>query len=110
MHTQGAAAAIGEDLEISAGLCRLHYAEGVFLAGNRYVVGVVAGDLEEYTAVGSAFVGLTGRVQKTRAEAEACRDVLGVADCMTNFLQLRFMGFVHLNVAQHGKVIAVSDA
>src|SRR5260370_14706448 len=110
MPKQGAAPAIGEDLEISAGLCGLHYAEGGFLAGNRYVVGVVEGDLEEYTGVGSAFVGLTGRVQKTRAEAEARRDVLGVADCMADFLQLRFMGFVHLNVAKHGEVVAVSDA
>src|SRR5260370_42044371 len=102
MPKQGAAPAIGEDLEISAGLCGLHYAEGVFLAGNRYVVGVVAGDLEEYTGVGSAFVGLTGRVQKTRAEAEAGRGGLGPPARMANFLQLRFMGFVHLHVSKHG--------
>src|SRR5260370_16422028 len=95
MPKQGAAPAIGEDLEISAGLCGLHYAEGVFLAGNRYVVGVVAGDLEEYTGVGSAFVGLTGRVQKTRAEAEAARDRPGVAGRMPHFLPPPFLASSH---------------
>ena len=71
MDAKRAAAALGEDLEIAAGLRRFDDAEGVFLARNRQVACVVAGDLQEHAGVRAALVGLPGRVQEARAEAEA---------------------------------------
>jgi hypothetical protein len=38
MHAQGAAFAVGQNLEVSASLCRFHYAESVFLSGDGQVV------------------------------------------------------------------------
>ncbi len=110
MHTQGAAAAIGEDLEISAGLRTFYHSERVFLTGDRYVSRVVTRDLQKYAAVGAAFVGLSGRVQKTRAEAEASSNAFGITNGVANSLQLRFVGLVHLNVAKQGKVVACTNA
>src|SRR6266851_2122435 len=60
MHTQGAPASVGEDLEISAGLCGFHHSEGVFLSRDWYIVGIVTRDLQKYAAIGAAFVGLSG--------------------------------------------------
>ena len=74
MDAQRAAVALDEHLEIAARLRRLDDAERVALAGHRQVRGVVAGDLQEDAGVGAALVGLAGRVQEARAEAEAGRD------------------------------------
>src|SRR5437016_8180910 len=70
MDTQRATAAFCEDGKVAAGLGRLDHAKGVLLPGNRQVLGVVAGDLQEHAAIGSAFVGLSRRVKKPRAKAE----------------------------------------
>ena len=79
METQHPAPALGQHFEIAPGFRRLDDAEGVFLAGNREIVGVVAGDLQEDAAVGPALVGLPGGMQKARAEPKAGRDALAVA-------------------------------
>src|SRR5438445_4620043 len=109
MHTQSTAAAVGEDLEISAGLRSLHHSERVPLAGNGHIDGVVARDLQKYAAVGAAFVRLAGRMQKTRAEAEARRDVFGIANGVAKLLQLGFVSVVHLNVPEQTKVVACAN-
>ena len=60
MHAQRAPAAFGQDVEIAAGLGRLDHAEAGLLAGHGEIPGIVGRDLQEYAAVGAAFVGLAG--------------------------------------------------
>src|SRR6266436_8410831 len=48
-------------------------------------------------------------MQEAGAKAETGGNVLGIANCMTNFLQLCFVGLVHLDVAEDGKVVAGAD-
>jgi len=55
---QGPAATLREDLEISPGLRCFDHAEGVHLSGYRQVHGIVARDLEKYSAIRSTFVSL----------------------------------------------------
>src|SRR6266567_8773806 len=110
MHAQRTATAVGQDLEVSPGLRGFHHSESVFLAGDGYVVRVVTRDLQEHAAVGAAFVGLSSRMQKARAEAEARSNVFSIANGVANFLQLRFVRFIHLNIAEHGEVIARANA
>src|SRR5215470_13113249 len=100
MHAQSTAATLGEHGKVSAGLRGLDHPEGIFLSGNLQVGSVIAGDLQEYAAVRTALIGLSRGVQKTRAEAEAGRDLLAVADCRANALQRRFVFGVHRNVAE----------
>jgi hypothetical protein len=53
VDAQGAAATLREDLEISPGLRCFDHAEGVHLSGYRQVHGIVARDLEKYSAIRS---------------------------------------------------------
>src|ERR1051326_3153608 len=71
VNPQSAATLVGEYLEVAAGLRGFHHAEGILLAGHIEIDGVVTGDLEEDTAVRSAFVSLSGGVEEARSEAEA---------------------------------------
>src|SRR6266403_916405 len=73
VHAQRPALAVGQNLEIAPSLCCLYYSESVLLPGNRQVLGVVAGDLQEHAAIRAAFISLSSRVQKTRSKAEARR-------------------------------------
>ena len=100
VHAERAAAAVGKDLKIAACLRRFHHSERVFLAGNLEIVRVVARDLQEYAAVGAAFICLSSGMQKARTEAEARRNLFSIADGQPNFLQTRFVGGIHLNVRQ----------
>src|SRR5258708_23598669 len=70
MHTQRAAAALGKNSEIAAGLCRLHDTEGVPLRWYRQILGVITSDLEKNAAIRAAFLSLSGRVHTSRAETE----------------------------------------
>ena len=72
MDAEGAAAAVEQDLEIATGLSGFDDAESVFLAGNGEVEGVVACDLQDHSVVTAALVSLSGRMQESRAKAEAC--------------------------------------
>src|ERR1700733_9618664 len=79
MDAQHPPAALGEDAEIAACLCRLDHPEGIFLPRHRQILRVRTGDLQDHTAVRPALVDLTGRMQEARAEAETGRDFLLVA-------------------------------
>jgi hypothetical protein len=59
VDAQDAAATLREDLKISPGLRRFDHAEGVRLSGYRQVHGIVARDLEKYSAIRSTFVSLS---------------------------------------------------
>src|SRR5213595_1778771 len=91
MHPQGAPVSFGEHLEVATGLRRLDDAKGIFLAGHGQIHGVVAGNLQEDSAVGTAFVGLARGMQKARSKAEARGHLFAIADGMTYGLQLLFM-------------------
>src|ERR1700675_409203 len=69
MDAQGAAAALGQDVEIATRLRRLHDTESVFLARHRQILAIIAGDLQEDAGIRAALVGLPGRVQEPRPEA-----------------------------------------
>src|SRR5262249_25243183 len=96
MHSQHATLAFCQDREVASCLRRLDHAEGVLLTGHRQIHRVIAGDLQEDSSVGSAFVSLSGRVQEARAKAKARRYSLPVADRMANPLKTGFMLLVHL--------------
>ncbi len=104
-----APAALGEHLEIAARLRRLDNAEGVFLARHRQILGVVAGDLQEHTAVRAALIGLPGRMQKARAKAEAGRAFKPVADRQAQPLHRLDMAGVALDIGEERHIIAGAD-
>ena len=110
MNPQGTPAALGQDLEIAARLRRLDHAEGVFLAGHRQILGVLAGDLQEDAAVRAALVGLPGRMQKARAEAEAGRRFGAVADHPAPALQRRDMAGAAFDIGEQTRIVAGADA
>ena len=106
MDAQHAPVALGQHLEIAARLRRLDDAEGVFLARHREIVGVVAGDLQEHAAVRPALVGLPGRMQEARPEAEAGGDALAVADQDADVLQRVAMLLVALDIGEQRAIVA----
>ena len=75
MHPQHAPVAFGQHLEIAARLRRLDDTEAVFLPRHVEIDGVITCDLEEYAAVGTAFIGLPGGMQEPRTEAETRGDL-----------------------------------
>src|SRR5215469_13734342 len=79
MHPQCSTTPFSEHLEVSACLSGFHDTERIFLAGNREVVRVVAGDLQKDSAVRAALISLPRRIQKPRTEPKASRDMLVVA-------------------------------
>src|ERR1700692_629942 len=79
VHTQSAALAVGKNLKISPRLCRLHHPESVLLSGNLQVLRIVAGNVQENAAVGSAFVGLSRRMQKAWTKTETRCHALAIA-------------------------------
>src|SRR5215470_17282922 len=105
MNAQGAAPTFSEHRKISAGLRGLDHTERIFLSGDSKVGSVVTRDLQEDAAVGSAFVGLSCRVQEARAKAEACGDFLLITHRRADPLQRRFVFGVHGDVAKYGEVV-----
>src|ERR1019366_9149467 len=96
----------GENWEAAGSLCRLHHSESVLLPGNRQVLRIVAGDLQEYAAVGAAFVSLSGGVQKARPEAEAGRHAFAIAHGHAQVLQQRFVLGIHLDIRKQREIVA----
>src|SRR6188508_845896 len=78
MDAEHAAASLREHGDVAPGLRRLDDAERVLLPRHREIAGVVGRDLQEDALVGAALVGLPGRVQEARAEADAGRDVRAI--------------------------------
>ena len=110
MNTQGAASALGQDLNVTPRLGCLDDTEGVGLSGDGEVHGIVARDLKEDAGVSSPFVGLAGGVQEPRAEADTGGNVLGVANFRANRCKNGFVLGIHLDVAEQGEVVAGSEA
>src|SRR5271169_5294101 len=106
MHAQKTPVALGQNLEIAPCLGRLDGAEAVFLPRHVEIDGVITCDLEEYAAVGTAFIGLSGGVQKARAKAHAGRHLLGVANCHADILQRVAMRLVALDIGEQAAIIA----
>src|SRR5580658_3055495 len=75
MHAQRTPATLGEHAEIASRLRCLDHAKAGLLARHRQILRVVGGDLQEHAAVRTAFIGLTRRMQETRTEFRAGRDM-----------------------------------
>lgn len=110
MQAQCPPIAFGQHIEIAARLCRLDDAEARFVARNGQIVGVLGRDLQEDTAVRSAFIGLPGRVQEAWTEADAGGDMLFIADCHAHLLRRRDISVVVVEVSQDGRIVAALDA
>src|SRR5690349_19926164 len=110
MNAKCAAATFGEDVEVTTGLRGFYNAEGVLLSRHVEIGSIVTSDLEEDAAVGTAFVGLTGGMQKARAEAETSGEFRFVADDVAKFLERLFVFCVHWDVAENGEVVARTGA
>src|ERR1700743_3199011 len=93
-------------MKIATSLGCLHNAEGIFLLRYGQIIGVIAGNLQKDSGVGTAFVSLSGGVQKARAKTKTRSYMLAVTYCMADQLKLLFMVGIHLNVAKQGKIIA----
>ena len=110
MNSQRPPSALRQHLKVAACLRRFHHSECVFLSRHRKFDRIVASDLQEYARVRTAFISLSSRVQKTRAEPQARCHALVVADRMPQHLQHLLMLRIHLDVAEHREVIAGLDA
>src|SRR6185437_5879463 len=106
MNAQGAAAALDQNIKITARLRRLHHAEAISVAGHIEIGRVIARDLQEDPGVGPAFVCLAGRMQETRAEAKTSAGACAVPQARASGSQLFRMCLVALDVGQQGDVIA----
>ena len=80
MDAQGAPAAFEQNVKVAAGLRAFHHAETGAVSGNGEVLAIVGGDLQKHPAVRPAFIGLAGRMQKSRAEFETGCDTAAVAE------------------------------
>ncbi len=96
-------------MEVSARLRGFHDAEGELLSGNGNIDSIVAGDLKEDSRIRTAFIGLSGRVEEARTEAEARSRALLVANGRACALQCLFIRIVHRNVGEQRGVIAFAD-
>ena len=110
VDAQGATAALGEHREVAAGLRRLDDAEGVALPRHGQIAGVVGRDLQEHALVRAALVGLAGRVQEARPEADAGGDVGAIPDAVADPLQHAGVARVHLDVGEERDVVAGASA
>src|SRR6476469_6761531 len=110
MHAQSAAPSFRQNLEIAASLRCLHDSECVLLAWHRELHRIVARDLQEDSSVGAAFIGLTGRMQKTRPKAEAGRNVLAIPHGVAYLLQRFFVLSIHLHIAENCEIICGFDS
>src|SRR5215469_16157104 len=99
-------AALRQNVEIAACLRLLDDAKGIGLAGNRQILGIVAGDLQKNAAVRPAFISLPRRVLKARPEADACRRLGTVADRAPEPLHRIDMGRAALDIGEQRRIVA----
>src|ERR1043165_2556941 len=106
VDTDHAAAALGERAEIAERLRLLEDAEREFLAGDREIRRVIRDDLKEHARVRTAFVKLSGRMQKPRSISDRYRTLRRIAQLRPELLK-HFVHFRRLfNVIQERNVIA----
>src|SRR5579862_8096030 len=110
MHAQSAPTALGQNLEIAPRLRRLDDAKAVFLPGHREIGRVLASDLQKHPAIGSALVGLPGRMQKAWAEPDTGRRLGAVADHAAQVLHRFDMGGVALDIGKQSSIVAGAEA
>src|SRR5260370_20916282 len=110
VHAKRTSAALRKYREIATRLRCFDHPKRIFLFRDRKIVGIVTSDLQEDTAVGSAFIGLACRVQKPRPKSENSRQLLGVSDRMADALQSGFILSVHRDVAEHSEIIPCAGA
>src|SRR5882672_12807119 len=110
MHAQCASAAFGQHVEIAAGLRRLDHPKAGLLTGYREILVVIGGDLQEYAAVRTAFISLSGGMQEARAEFSTGRDMAAVADCKPHVLQAVDMRIITLDIGEQRHVIPPARA
>src|SRR5215467_13534847 len=99
MHAQRAPPTLRKHREVSARLRRLDDSKCVFLFRNWKIIGVVAGDLQEDTAVRPSLIGLARGVQKARAKSQDRRDALFVSDLVADSFHCRLILWVHCDVS-----------
>ena len=80
VHAQRTAIPFGKHFEISARLRSLDDAERGFISRDREILRVMSGNLQEDAGIRPAFVGLSGRMQEARPEAQAGRDPKSLPD------------------------------
>ena len=110
MHAQSPPAAFGQHAEIAASLRCLDHAEARLLARHRQIPVVIGGDLQEHPAVGTAFVGLPGRMLEARPEFGAGRDMSPVAHRQSHVLQTSDMGGVTLDIGEQRDIVVSAGA
>src|SRR5580693_2245830 len=110
VHAKRPSPALRKYRKIAARLRRFDHPKRIFLFRDWDIVGIVASDLQEDTAVGSAFIGLACRVQKPRPKSQHCRQLLGVSDRMADALESGFILGVHRDVAEHSEIIPCAGA
>src|SRR6266571_5143279 len=109
MHAQRSAIALRQHLEIPTGLRRFHRPKSVLLSGYWKIVGVIARDLQEDSAVWAALICLTSGVQETRAKAQTGCHMLAISHGMAHRLKRCFMRAVHLHIRQQRHVVTRAE-
>src|ERR1700722_10072638 len=110
MHSQRAASALDQYLEVSACLRGFDHSERVLLSRYLEIHRIIARDLEEDSRIRAAFVGLTGGVQEARTKSQAGRDAFLVAQRMPDLLQPPLVLVVHPNEGEQSEIISCAEA
>ena len=110
MNPQGAPSAVCQYLKIPPRLCRFHDSKRVFLSRYRQLHRIVTSDLQKYARVWASFVSLSGRVQKSRTEAQTRCHPLLVAHEMSQDLQTLLVLGIHLDVAEDREIVPSLNA
>src|SRR5579872_1417997 len=110
MHAQSTPSAIRQHLEVAARLRRFYDAKRVLLSRHRQFHRVVARDLQKDSGIRTTLVSLSGRMQKTRTESQACRYMFFIANCMAHRLQTLLVLRIHLDISQYREIIPGMDA
>src|ERR1700679_1037900 len=87
MHANHTPLAIVQHVEIAFCLGKLHHAESEFAVLDRNVFHMIASYGQEYTAVRASLIGLARRMEITRTEFEAGRDMFPVANSQPEILK-----------------------
>src|SRR5208283_2304087 len=106
MDPQRAPPVLDHGVEIAARLRVLHDAEGIGMAGNGDVLGLVAGDLQEDPRVWTALVSLSRRVLEARAETQAGSGERALVNQGPQFVERASVRLVAFDVGEKRDVVA----